>query len=69
MTEGFIDAYFPIVKKRMNSPYTNEEDQYKLFRRSRYAEFTLVLDKGTKMGLLAEESEYENILVSMPNIS
>src|SRR5438445_13683789 len=36
---AFMDAYLPIVKRRMNEPYVHQERQYQLYRRGRYVEF------------------------------
>ncbi len=58
-------AYVPIVEKRKNTPFTERERQFQLYRRGRYVEFNLVLDRGTLFGLQTG-GRTESILMSMP---
>ena len=58
-------AYLPIVKKRMNTPYTLKEKEFQLFRRGRYVEFNLIQDRGTLFGLQSG-GRTESILMSLP---
>lgn len=41
-----FEAYLPIVTKRKALPYGERERQFQLYRRGRYVEFNLVLDRG-----------------------
>ena len=61
----FLDAYLPIVKRRMNEPYGERERQYQLYRRGRYVEFNLLYDRGTIFGL-ETRGRTESILMSLP---
>jgi len=61
----FQSAYFSILKKRQNSPYTDQQKEFQLYRRGRYAEFNLVYDRGTHFGLQSR-GRTESILMSMP---
>ena len=61
----FLDAYLPIVKRRMNEPYGERERQYQLYRRGRYVEFNLLYDRGTIFGL-ETRGRAESILMSLP---
>ena len=61
----FLEAYIPIVEKYKNEDYTEAEKAFQLLRRSRYVEFNLVYDKGTKFGL-DTDGRTESILMSMP---
>lgn len=63
--DTFIPAYAPIVKKHREESYTDQEKHFQLFRRSRYVEFNLVYDKGTKFGL-DTDGRIDSILMSMP---
>jgi len=63
--EGFINAYEPIIKKRVKKNYNNKQKDFQLYRRGRYAEFNLVYDRGTLFGLQSN-GRTESILMSMP---
>ena len=63
--EGFLDAYLPIVQRRKDDPYCDQERQFQLYRRGRYVEFNLVFDRGTLFGLQSG-GRTESILMSMP---
>ena len=61
----FLDAYLPVVKRRLNEPYGERERQYQLYRRGRYVEFNLLYDRGTIFGL-ETRGRTESILMSLP---
>ena len=63
----YIDAYLPIVQKRKNEPYTDEQREFQLYRRGRYVEFNLVYDRGTLFGLQTG-GRTESILMSLPPV-
>lgn len=65
---GFIDAYIPIIEKRKNTDFTDEQRQFQLYRRGRYVEFNLVFDRGTLFGLQSG-GRTESILMSMPPLA
>jgi coproporphyrinogen III oxidase len=62
---GFIDAYGPLVERRMHEAWTAEEKEIQLVKRGRYAEFNLVYDRGTKFGLMTGGNP-EAVLMSLP---
>ncbi|ENM5813785.1 oxygen-dependent coproporphyrinogen oxidase [Vibrio mimicus] len=66
--EGYTQAYVPIVEKHKNTPFTERERQFQLYRRGRYVEFNLVLDRGTLFGLQTG-GRTESILMSMPPLA
>lgn len=66
--DHYIDAYLPIVEKRKNTPYTEKEREFQLYRRGRYVEFNLVYDRGTLFGLQSG-GRTESILMSMPPVA
>ena len=61
----FLDAYLPIVERRMLTPFGEREREFQLIRRGRYVEFNLVYDRGTLFGLQSG-GRTESILVSLP---
>jgi len=62
---AFLPAYVPIVEKRKDTPYTDEQVAWQEIRRGRYVEFNLVHDRGTLFGLKTN-GRIESILMSMP---
>lgn len=63
--DSYIKAYRPIVERRKDTPYTDHERQFQLYRRGRYVEFNLVYDRGTLFGLQTG-GRSESILMSLP---
>lgn len=61
----YIKAYRPIVEKRKDTKYNNNERQFQLYRRGRYVEFNLLYDRGTLFGLQTG-GRTESILISLP---
>lgn len=62
---GVVDAYVPIIKKHMNDDFTQQQKEWQLMRRGRYAEFNLIYDRGTIFGLKTG-GRIESILMSLP---
>ena len=62
---SFLEAYIPIVEKRMDTTYLQEHRDWQEIRRGRYVEFNLVHDKGTLFGLRTN-GRIESILMSLP---
>jgi coproporphyrinogen III oxidase len=65
---AFHDAYREVIHRRKDAPATERERAYQLYRRGRYVEFNLVLDRGTLFGLQSG-GRTEAILVSMPPLA
>lgn len=63
--DSFLEAYVPIVEKRKNLEYIQENRDWQEIRRGRYVEFNLVHDKGTLFGLKTN-GRIESILMSLP---
>lgn len=61
----FPEVYTKIVEANKNTSYTKKNKEWQSVRRSRYVEFNLVYDKGTKFGL-DTDGRIESILMSMP---
>ena len=64
----FIDAIMPIYRRRIHTPFTQEEKEVQLKRRGHYAEFNLAYDRGTRFGFLSGGNP-EAILCSMPPVA
>jgi len=62
---SFLEAYIPIMEKRKNLKYTENQRDWQEIRRGRYVEFNLVHDKGTLFGLKTN-GRIESILMSLP---
>lgn len=54
------------MEKRKDTPYTEQNIEWKKVRRGRYVEFNLVIDRGTKFGFNTPNARMESILISMP---
>jgi coproporphyrinogen III oxidase len=63
--ETFAPTYVELVNRHKNRPFTLEQQDWQALRRSRYVEFNLLYDKGTKFGL-DTDGRTESILMSMP---
>ena len=63
--DHYIPAYAPIVERRMDTPWTERQREFQLYRRGRYVEFNLVYDRGTLFGLQTG-GRTESILMSLP---
>ena len=63
--EAFVPVFLHLVKNHRDEPYGDAEKKWQMLRRSRYVEFNLVYDKGTKFGL-DTNGRIESILMSMP---
>lgn len=61
----FLDCYIPIVERRRELPWGQEERDFHLLRRGRYVEFNLMFDRGTQFGI-ATGGRAESILMSLP---
>ncbi|KAI9716981.1 MAG: Coproporphyrinogen-III oxidase [Chrysothrix sp. TS-e1954] len=64
--KAFLPSYLPILAKRMNMPYSEQERAWQQLRRGRYVEFNLVHDRGTSFGLNTPGARIESILMSLP---
>ena len=63
--EHFVPGYMPILQRRIDTPHSQRERDWQLYRRGRYVEFNLVWDRGTHFGLQSN-GRTEAFLMSMP---
>jgi coproporphyrinogen III oxidase len=61
----FLPVYTEIIDRNRNKDFTTEHKQWQYQRRSRYVEFNLVYDAGTKFGL-ETNGRIESVLMSLP---
>ena len=62
---SFVPIYTELVNRNRDKVFTADQQQWQYQRRSRYAEFNLVYDAGTKFGL-ETNGRIESILMSLP---
>jgi coproporphyrinogen III oxidase len=62
---SFIPIYTELVNRNRDKQFTDNQQQWQYQRRSRYTEFNLVYDAGTKFGL-ETNGRIESILMSLP---
>ena len=65
VADHYLPGYLPIVERRKDLPYTEQQRRFQLYRRGRYVEFNLIYDRGTIFGLQSG-GRTESILMSMP---
>jgi len=63
--DSFLEAYLPIVERRKDHSFNEQQKNFQLYRRGRYVEFNLVYDRGTLFGLQSG-GRTESILMSLP---
>jgi coproporphyrinogen III oxidase len=66
--DAYLHAYLPIVQRRKRTPFGERERDFQLLRRGRYAEFNLVIDRGTRYGLQSGR-RVESVLASLPPLA
>ena len=65
---AFLEAYLPVVERRKEESWTEEDRETQLIKRGRYAEFNLVYDRGTHFGLQSGHDP-SAVLMSLPPVA
>jgi len=60
-----VESYLPIIARRKDQEYGEQQKAWQQMRRGRYVEFNLVYDRGTTFGLKTG-GRIESILMSLP---
>jgi len=63
--QSFLPIYTELIDRNRDKEFTELQKQWQYQRRSRYVEFNLVYDSGTKFGL-ETNGRIESILMSLP---
>jgi len=63
--QTFLPIYTELIDRNSDKKFTEQEKEWQYQRRSRYVEFNLVYDSGTKFGL-ETNGRIESILMSLP---
>jgi coproporphyrinogen III oxidase len=63
--DTFLPVYTELMERNRDQSFTEQQKEWQYLRRSRYAEFNLVYDAGTKFGL-ETGGRIESILMSLP---
>ena len=61
----FLSTYKKVVQMTIKKKWNNSDLELQAHRRSRYAEFNLIYDRGTSFGLQSN-GRIESILASLP---
>ncbi|MGC9417700.1 MAG: oxygen-dependent coproporphyrinogen oxidase [Rhodovulum sp.] len=65
---AFLPAFLPLVERRRNTAWTDEDRAAQLAHRGLYAEYNLLYDRGTKFGLETGHDPAA-VLMSMPPLA
>jgi coproporphyrinogen III oxidase len=63
---AFIPAYLPIVERRKDMPFTQENKYWQHLVRGRYVEFILSCDRGMRFGLASGMVTQQSVFNCMP---
>lgn len=66
--DAFLPAYQPVLERRIGMDYGTRQRDWQLYRRGRYAEFNLAIDRGTRYGLQSGR-RVESVLASLPPLA
>lgn len=66
VADAWMPSWLPIVEKRQQLTFTDQQKQWQKLRRGRYLEFNLLYDRGVKFGLQTANPRVEGVMVSAP---
>ena len=66
--DHILPAYMPLLERRAHTSFTESEREFQLYRRGRYVEFNLAIDRGTRYGMESGR-RIESVLASMPPVA
>ncbi|MCG6136459.1 MAG: oxygen-dependent coproporphyrinogen oxidase [Nostoc sp. LLA-1] len=64
--DAFLPAYIPIVERRKDMPFTEENKYWQRLVRGRYVEFILSCDRGIRFGLASGMVKQQSVFNCMP---
>lgn len=65
---AFLPAFVPLVRRRMEQAWTDDDRDAQLVHRGLYAEYNLVYDRGTRFGLETAH-DADAVLMSLPPLA
>lgn len=66
--DHFLPAWEPLFQRHRDTPYGDRERDWQAYRRGRYAEFNLAVDRGTRYGIQSGR-RIESVLASLPPLA
>lgn len=65
-TQAFVSAYLPLVEKRKEMDFSEENKDWQRIVRGRYVEFILTSDRGARFGIASGMVNHQSVFNCMP---
>ena len=65
-TQAFVPAYLPLVERRKDMDFTQENKHWQRIVRGRYVEFILTSDRGARFGIASGMVNHQSVFNCMP---